>query len=284
MTNVQFNPHLSFYFTLPHLQITFAVDEYRSLLRRHKDMPIFAWEQEYWAHLPEYVVARCPICHASYTAKLDTHQLETMTGHHTKTESIYRSKHQNTGCKHFVGVTTYANLNGLLPTEYSLWSNWMGDVPVITPTFLPDDVKSYAVLHCLPACRLKGDTFSPCYSIYILTYYAEDPGVLWARRKAEMTAIVQASPGVDLFGHIAILYTSDTLRTHPHLGQLHEWVASGKLCWLDLHSRHLPLRHGPVEDFPYHKIQGYERSFTYYRNGWLPWHRWLHKDGLVCIG
>jgi hypothetical protein len=281
MKKSHFNPHLSFYFTLPHLQITFSVNEYRALLRRHKDMPIFACEQEYWAHLPDYVVAHCPICHAGYTAKLDMHQLETMTGHHTKAESIYYPKHQDTGCEHFVGVTTYANVNGLLPTEYSLWSNWMGDVPVITPTFLPDDVQSYAVLHCLPACRIEGNTFSPRYSIYMLTYYAEEPGIVWERRKAEMDVVVRHHPDIDWFGHIPVIYPSDVLHTQPYLGQLQQWVAKGKLLWLDLHSRQLPLRNGPVEEFPYHNIRGHGRSFTYYRKGWFPWHRWLHKEGLV---
>lgn len=281
MTKTAFTPHPSFYFSLPHLQITFTVEEYRTLLHQHKEMLIFASEQAYWSRLPDYLVARCPLCPASYTAKLDTHNLELMTGHYTRMDCIYHTEHQDTGCKHFVGVTTYANLNGLLPTEYNLWSNWMGDVPVITPTFLPDDVRSYAVLHSLPACRIEGETFSPRYSIYLLTYYAEEPRILWERRNAEMDAIGRLNPGEDLFGHVPVVYTSDVLRSQPYLGQLQRWVAQGKLLWLDLHSRQLPLRNGPVADFPYQGIQGYGRKFTYYRKGWFPWHRWLYQEGLV---
>lgn len=280
MTQIQFKPHFSFYFTLPHLQITFTVDEYQALMHQYKGV-LRSADSKYWDRLPDYVIARCPFCSASYIAKLDVHALNRMSVHYTRADYLYKPEYQSTGCKHFTGVTAYTNLNGVLPVEYNLWSNWMGDVPLITPTFLPDDVQSYAVMHSLPVCRIEGDIFAPRYSSYILTYYAEDPSIVWNRRKAEMEAIGRAHPNEDMFGHIPIMYTSDSLQTQPELGQLQSWVERGKLLWLDLHSRQLPLRNGPSEDFPYRDIQGYGRSFTYYRKGWLPWHRLLYKEGLV---
>jgi hypothetical protein len=41
------------------------------------------------------------------------------------------------------------------------------------------------------------------------------------------------------------------------------WVESGKLKWLDLDQDDLPLKSGPIDDFPYANIEGRRENFTY---------------------
>ena len=50
---------------------------------------------------------------------------------------------------------------------------------------------------------------------------------------------------------------------HPETAELQQWVAKGKLQWLDLSSPDLPLLAGPAEAFPYRGISGYGHRFVY---------------------
>jgi hypothetical protein len=40
-------------------------------------------------------------------------------------------------------------------------------------------------------------------------------------------------------------------------------VEKGKLLWLDLTQDDLPLKAGPVQDFPYGNVEGMRRPHTY---------------------
>lgn len=278
-----------------HLQMTFTPAEYRSVTQKPQYQSANAFShrkagEEYWGRLPSYLVARCPICGGAYTESLDTHSLVGWHPHPDRWDFVYTSRRkrlddteeqkrleqiiegtaqpdqfwaatfeatpQRVDCSHFVAVQYFINLHGVLPKEVQYFSN-QSEVPFVMPVFLPEDIESYAVMHSLPICRIEKERFVPRYSLYLLTYYSAKPQKLWERRRAEFTR-------GDPF-HFPKMYTWRTIQ----LGNLAEawdlpsWVAKGKLLWLDLDHPNLPLKTGPVEDFPYGNIEGIRRSYTY---------------------
>lgn len=277
---------IHFSLTLPHLQITLSPDEYRALPQKYKVVPVDAGEN-YWLRLPSYIIAHCPFCGSNYDARLDTHSIRWLAQNPTtKPTDIGSTKYQNVGCMHFVAVTSFIHLHGHLPTEQSLFICRMGDVPTLTPTFLPDDLPAIAVMHSLPICRIEQNAFVPRYSLYIITYYATDPDTLWQRRRAEMQKIADDLAGgdEDWAMHIAYVATSCLGLRQPETQDLAQWVARGKLQWLDLHSPELPLRQGPVADFPYAHIQGVGRPYTYTQHSTWPWDKWRYPNGRIQLG
>lgn len=161
----------------------------------------------------------------------------------------------------------------------------MGDVPTITPSLLPDDIPAAAVMHGLPVCRIENGAFIPRYSLYMITYFANDPTTIWQRRKTEMDRIAasRAADGADFAQHISWVNTSCACRKNPLQCNLAEWVSKDKLYWLDLQSRELPLRHGKVEEFPYATISGYGQPYIYLRQGTWPWDKWRYPQGRIQL-
>jgi hypothetical protein len=90
-----------------------------------------------------------------------------------------------------------------------------------------------------------------------------------------------AGSGEDWGMHIAWVATSCVCKRDPETCDLARWVARGKLQWLDLHSRALPLRQGLVEEFPYANIQGFGQPYSYRREGDWPWDKWRFKEGRI---
>lgn len=262
-----------FSLTLPHVKITYDPAAYQELYRTYKVVPLDAGE-DYWLHLPDYLIARCPLCGAEYHERIDTHSLKWLGQNPTSKPTYVGSpKYQTINCAHFVGVTVFVNLNGLLPSECNVWSCYMGDVPTITPSLLPDDIPAAAVMHSLPVCRIENGVFVPRYSLYMITYFASDPTTIWQRRKTEMDRIAasRAANGVDFAQHISWVNTACACRENPLQCNLSEWVRKDKLYWLDLHSRELPLHHGKAEEFPYANISGYS------------WHKWRYPKGQIQL-
>ena len=268
--------------TLPYLQITFGIAEYLSFfddLRATKHR-----SDEFMLRLPDYLVARCPLCGASYHARIDTHSLRYLSSIATDPPGyVYSPKHQTIGCSHFVAVTSFINLNGVLPEEFNFWDCQMGDVPVITPAFLSDDLLAAAVIHSLPVCRIEDDAFVPRYSLYMITYFASDPAEVWKRVRAEMHAIAAARPkdGNDEWDPVGYVYSSRARQSRPEIGDLPLWVQRKKLYWLDLRSPDLPLCKAPADDFPYAQIRGFGQDYAYSRNGNWPWDKWRYPHGRI---
>jgi hypothetical protein len=203
-------------------------------------------------HMPSYLIARCPLCGATYSAQLNTYSLKywprpTITYGST----IFDERGQEVNCSHFVVVHHFINLNGVMPTELDR-KTLDCEVPYLLSVFLPDDIESYAVMHALPICRVEEDRFVPRYSVYMITYYSEEPSVL-IKRRWEI-----ASGGCMFWGRGLIAKES---------WDLAKWVRAGKLQWLDPEEPDLPLRAGPVEAFPYVDIQGRRDQPNFYRNG-----------------
>jgi len=275
-----------------HLQSTFTPTEYLSLIQqpqyqRAGQFTPHTTGKEYWARLPLYLVARCPLCNAAYVERLDTHSLLGWHPHPDRWDFIYTSKRrksddaekqkrlnqvvemsppdkssilenisQRIDCPHFVAVQHFINLHGILPKEMRYFSN-QSEVPFVMPVFLPDDVESYAVMHSLPICRIEKKRFKPCYSLYLITYYSSAPHAMWERRRSEFT-------GEDAL-HFPKLYTWRTVELNKisEAWDLSLWTKKGKLLWLDLGQDDLPLKGKPPEEFPYANIEGIQKSYTF---------------------
>lgn len=215
---------------------------------------------DYWQNIPEYVVARCPLCGNTYLDRLDTYSLKywvrPLLG-----DYLFYQRAKDANCSHFVVVHHFINLNGVKPTEL-VYTELGCEVPHVISVFLPDDIESYAVMHALPICRIEEGQFVPRYSLYVITYYSEEPSALIKRRW-------QISSSEAMFGPDIVTKES---------WDLARWVRTGKLQWLDPRIPDLPLRAGPVEAFPYLGIEGHREDVNIYRDG-----EWQNMSFWSCL-
>jgi hypothetical protein len=257
-----------------HLQITFSVAEFLSIAQRPQyrrvgDFAPSAAGIEYWERLPVYLIARCPFCGSLYEERLDTHYLGGWLPSPFLWDFVYTSREmaenkelgkadeqRSVRCPHFVAVQHFLSLHGVLPTELKGFGN-QSEVPFVMPEFLPADIESYAVMHSLPICRIENDQFVPLYLVYLVTYYSTAPHVLWRRRKARAQ---EYEDGL----HFPLMETWRGVES-AEAWDLPHWVAKGKLLWLDLDQPDLPLKAGPVEDFPYGNIEGIRKTYRYHK-------------------
>lgn len=256
--------------TSRHLMVTLTPEEHKALWDRYLTSGGVHYtpdddELTFWEALPEYLIARCPFCGASYAERMDTHSLASwLSG---LEGCVYWSgAHQRVGCRHFTGVQRFINLSNFTPAELTYFEG-DSEVPYVMPLFLPDDPISYAVMHCLPICRVEEGKFVPRYSLFILTYYSKNPDELLRRRLKDIEEFCGDDPDC----RVPIMYT--WREASREAWDLPLWLSRGKLWWLDIDRDDLPLKSGPAEAFPYGNIHGIRREFTY-RNGELtvaPW-------------
>ena len=214
----------------------------------------------YWEILPDYLVARCPLCGSKYTARLDTYSLIRWR-HASNGESIFEKRYQDVGCQHFVMAHHFINLNGIVPIEPDYFHN-MSEVPYIVPRLLEDKLSSVvsatdsvnlnpqAVMHALPICRIENRQFVPSYSVYMITYYAQNPDPLIAHYY-KLRDYIEWFPEPlpqdmdrDLWWDLAY------------------WIKAKKLWWLNPSNPELPLQNS-LETFPYRNIRGIKSERTY---------------------
>ena len=269
-----------------HLQITFSIREYlpvvhgisKSQLIHPNTEPIVT---AYWKNLPNYLIARCPLCGASYTEKIDTHSLYYWHIRPDKDSYVFTSEHQQIGCRHFVAVHSFINLNDYhqsLNTEMqpTAFYNDSGDIPFVIPDLLPNTLPTIAVIHALPICAIEGNAFVPRYALYMITYYAEDS------KRVKEYRCQKLKPGPD--DYMLLLEFPDFMRRHPESADLQQWVKRGKLQWLDPNSADLSLRAEPLAAFPYASITGFGQKYTYRPNPvtvptWAFWRKRRLREG-----
>lgn len=249
-----------------HLQITLSPKEYLRVIREAGDSTDIEVKKststiaDYWRQLPEYVIARCPFCGAAYRERLDTHSLKYWHISPEQQRYTFSTYGQTLGCQHFVATQAFVNLNGHFYETYNLlempiFVNDNGDIPFVFPKLLPATLPSIGVMHSLPICDLEHNQFVPRYSLYLITYYAEDPQTVkayrWqgARRQEDEYYILLEFPAY--------------MRRYPETADLQQWVVRGKLQWLDPFAPALPLTAGPTEAFPYTGITGYGQRYVY---------------------
>lgn len=253
---------------LRHLKITFEPYEYLEIIRAWKKITP---PSGYVEKLPTYLMSRCPLCNAEYKAVLDTHSLRSWQGSNNDGYAIWREEYEQRGCNHFLAIHTFINLNGLLPIEEKSYFRNDYDVPFISPSFLPENIPSYAVMHSLPICRIESGRFVPSYALYTLTYYIDENYVAWealpnVQGKIRKGVIAERRKKEYEYGWEGFLYYPIQARQHPDWWDLSLWIEKKKLLWLDPASLNLTLADQALETFPYHNIQGYRRPIEI-RNG-----------------
>ncbi|MBC7252203.1 MAG: hypothetical protein H5T62_18240 [Anaerolineae bacterium] len=259
---------------MPQPENVFTIAEYRVLIERYEQIfeekltlfkqgdklglsleqqrarNAFLWEQarslstEYYARLPIYLLARCPICGGRVWEAIDTFSLNgpgwisgpTGFGWSGSGQQSYQSE-----CEHVQIVAYCVNLNGLEPddifiTTHNRWVNLGPEVPYVMRSPLSLD-ETYVVIHALPVGRYDDAEPQPRYTVYFTTYFTI--------HKQEFDNVIRS-----LRIHHARITPMDADYN------LVKWVKAGKLFWLDSDDPELPLRNRPVEVFPYANVQG----------------------------
>lgn len=239
------------------LQFLCSPQEYQNRIKRFYDpsmgvIMIPYHIPAYWEIMPHYTYARCPLCGLAYREPADTYTFGSWGGAYILRDALQmvaeHYRYELPRCPHFVGVTPFFNLHDQTLPKDREWHNRTGEVPFLTDSLLPDDLKAQAVLHALPICSIVDNRFVPTYTVFVVTYFCEDPKSLIARcYRAEWE---RGKNDPEFFP--AIL---------DYVGRLPNLISSakkGKLGWLDFDSPDLPLRMGPNDYLPdiYRVIRG----------------------------
>lgn len=276
--------HVSFEKVCRLLQITIPVQDYY-LVSRHRIYSELREDSDivdfYWRRLPEYLIAHCPLCEKEYKTIADTHGIDTWLVNSLNYRDVFTSIFQPERCRHFICVNTSVNLNGNFPTEVKSFQNHNFDIPIFNPELLPDDMRSAAVIHSLPICRIEAGQYVPRYSVYMISYFAEHANEAYHRA---MKIKYPPSEEIDDGYHPGGPFGFRSPYRPSELKNLKRWVKARKLYWLDLDDPALPLRTGDVEKFPYHGIKGFGTPYTYWKrerpDHWWQRLRW-HPDGEI---
>ena len=257
-----FNRHL--------LQLNLSVSEYNALgghMGRHAEA--------YYAALPAYLIARCPLCGAENIERLDTYSLREWPGMNLLNgTSIFGHHAIVQHCEHFALVQRFLNMRGVQPDEFC--GPVRGpEVPhvigyLLKPRAFPiphnidhilraEDFYCHAVIHALPICRPEGAHFEPVHNVFTVTYFSENP--------SNTREVVRA---YNTFFHDP--RTPQTFCEPPDGREawwdLRQWVAAGKLHWIDGSTPDLKLRTATstrshtVSEFPYADLEG--RRYPYF--------------------
>ncbi len=174
-----------------------------------------------------------------------------------------------TPCSHFLGTHKFINLHNQEPTEIDHLSNATGEAPRLSPWFLPDDVSSYVVLHALPICRIVEEKFMPSYTLFILTYFSEDPKLLLKRHLQAQAEFGKGDP--EFYATtvtLPALYKTDVDEIPASYYALEKTAKEGKLGWMDFSQPGLPLSIGTGNQLPriYRSMEGKRYKYVW-RNG-----------------
>jgi hypothetical protein len=131
--------------------------------------------------------------------------------------------------------------------------------------------KCLAVLHSLPICRPENGKFIPRYTLYLITYFSEDP------KSAYDSLIGYNVPYVEPGTIVAFILPQ---KGSEHWWDLSRWVSAGQLYWVDVQGAQLSLATSDVEKFPYKGITG-RRYFHMFPYPYPP--PWAHNEYGLCV-
>ncbi|MDQ2805322.1 MAG: hypothetical protein M3Z04_00150 [Chloroflexota bacterium] len=222
----------------------------------------------YWAEIPRYKYAICPICGLPYEEPADTYTLKGWTTYLHWIYTLYplpKKFPSAPWCPHFLGLQRFANLHGNAPTELEFFINTAGEVPYISDWYFSADIPTYTVLHALPICRVEGTRFTPRYTTFILSYFSADKRTVLARRK-ELDAENLAEE-YEYYQTPAFYTPEPPTPANAARYDLAAWAARGQLGWLDYTDPALPLRIGPGAALPtlYRTVVGNRTGYTWER-------------------
>ncbi len=251
-----FNQHL--------LQLDLSVSAYEALggrMGRHAEA--------YYAALPAYLIARCPLCGIENIERLDTYSLREWPGMNLLNGTSLFGHHAIVRhCEHFALAQRFLNLRGVQSSE--IYGSIKGpEVPhvigyLLKPGPFPvphaidrilreEEFYCHAVLHALPICRLQGSCFEPAYNAFIVTYFSQNP--------SHTREVVRA------FNTFFRDPRALSMFWEPPDGReawwdLRQWVTAGQLHWIDGSTPDLKLRTRAVTEFPYGDLEG--RRYPYF--------------------
>jgi len=250
------------------LQFHTTVKEYQRIIVPYQDLIRHDLKgipgNDYWSVIPQYLCTRCPLCNMSRAESLDTYSLYGWSTSTELSKYVYMwrdyPKPLPKHCPHLLTYHIFINFHDVLPTELWGFSNDTGEAPIVTPWFLPDDIPSYIVMHALPLCRIEAEQFVPSYTLFMLSYYSENPELVWQRHLE-----AERRRGGEWSRKLA---DPEQLPSASVYYDLQQWAAQGKLGYLDFTQSDLPLRIGPGTQLPviYRNIQGTHYSYMW-RNG-----------------
>lgn len=226
------------------LQSKMTVHEYEEIIAKinwHNPAPFFH-------QLSDYVIARCPLCLLESIEKLDTHSVKLWNlrslGH-----AVFDSRTISYHCKHFALAQPFINFNNIWPGEAR--GQFGPEVPHLIGHLL-ENTQCLAVIHTLPICRIEGDNFIPSYSLFMISYFSEQP------KKAYDSVIAfnvdYVEPGIAW----PFVAPPDGCQNWWDLNQ---WISNSQLYWVDADDPELGIITGDVNSFPYGNIEG--RTWPY---------------------
>jgi hypothetical protein len=198
--------------------------------------------------LPIYIIARCPYCLAENSERLDTYSVEGWNRNYGK--NVYHFQAVVNRCEHFALVEPFFHFHGLWPDEAM---GLFGPEKPHVIGYLLENKVALAVIHALPICRIEDSRFVPRYTLFMITYFSENPGKTYESMKDYNRR-----------------YTDEPYTPFPfeepsydeqHWWDLPLWVSKGLLFWLDGTDPALPLKTGKVDAFPYGDVEG--RRFSH---------------------
>ncbi len=246
------------------LRLDLSVPEYDALGGRQGRRT-----EAYYAALPEYLIARCPLCGIENIERIDTYSLREWPGMNLLNgTSLFGHPAVVRHCEHFALVQRFLNLRGVQSGD--IYGSIKGpEVPHVigyllkpAPFPVPHAIDHilhkgkfycHAVLHALPVCRPEGAHFEPAHNVFIVTYFSANPGDTREVVRAYNTFF--GDPG------------TPPMFWEPPDGReawwdLRQWVMAGKLHWIDAHTPDLKLHTRSVTEFPYGDLEG--RRYPYF--------------------
>jgi len=224
------------------------------------------WDNDfvyYWHIIPEHTLSICPFCDEPYRQQIDLYSLYSRSRFSFYGDTLRYSPNGNHTCEHFTAVHGFLNLNRMKPRKRELYGGHLQstepEVPFISPCLLPDDLESRVVLHSLPICRIDGETFVPTYTLYLLTYYAQNAAAVRHRRLMEWTG-GQPLRYVTWADTRPSLYW-EQVQDQPEVWDLERWWRKGKLFWIDPTTQRLNAFN--AIEFPYRAIKGVRHGYSY---------------------
>ena len=199
--------------------------------------------------LPNYVTSLCPYCGSENIEHLNTYSA--LGWHLGYGGVLYRLEGVTHRCNHYTLAQFFINFHGIWPDEAN--HELPPEVPHVIGHILEDN-SSLAVIHALPICRPIGDQFIPSYTLYMLSYFAEQPKTVF-RNVTDYNVAFHEGGTTSAY----IVPPEDC----QHWWDLPRWVSERKLYWVDASADKMLLRTGNEAQFPYTKITGRKTTHVY---------------------
>lgn len=224
------------------LKIEINVEDYLSFVK-------YLHRPGYVKRLPNYTTALCPICGSENSERLNTYSAAGWDLGYGS--DLYSLEGVTYHCSHFTLAQFFINLHGIWPDEAR--HQLPPEVPHVIGHILEDN-SSLAVIHALPICRPITNEFRPSYTLYMLSYFADQPNKVF-RKVTDYNVEFHEGGTTSAY----IVPPNDC----QHWWDLSRWVSDGKLYWVDSSGKKLRLRTNNANDFPYQNIIGRKVPHVY---------------------